>query len=53
MHKPAPSRTAATALVEQLLINGVKHVFCVPGESFLPVLDALRDSGITVTVCRH
>ena len=53
MHKPAPSRTAAAALVEQLLINGVKHVFCVPGESFLPVLDALRDSGITVTVCRH
>src|SRR6202171_285986 len=53
MHKPSPSRTAAAALVEQLVINGVKHVFCVPGESFLPVLDALRDSGITVTVCRH
>jgi acetolactate synthase I/II/III large subunit len=53
MHKPTPSRTAATALVEQLLINGVKHVFCVPGESFLPVLDALRDSGIAITVCRH
>src|ERR1700737_738131 len=53
MHKPSKSRTAAAALVEQLLINGVKHVFCVPGESFLPVLDALRDSGITVTVCRH
>jgi acetolactate synthase-1/2/3 large subunit len=53
MHKLTPHRTAATALVEQLVINGVKHVFCVPGESFLPVLDALRDSGITVTVCRH
>jgi acetolactate synthase-1/2/3 large subunit len=53
MHKPTQSRTAAKALVEQLVINGVKHVFCVPGESFLPVLDALRDSGITVTVCRH
>ena len=53
MHKPTPSRTAAAALVEQLVINGVEHVFCVPGESFLPVLDALRDSGITVTVCRH
>src|SRR6202051_731601 len=51
--KPTPSRTAAAALVEQLLINGVQHVFCVPGESFLPVLDALRDSGITITVCRH
>ena len=53
MHKHTPSRTAAAALVEQLVINGVKHVFCVPGESFLPVLDALRDSGITKTVCRH
>src|SRR6202051_3994484 len=51
--KPTPSRTAAAALVEQLVINGVQHVFCVPGESFLPVLDALRDSGITITVCRH
>jgi acetolactate synthase-1/2/3 large subunit len=36
MHKPTTSRTAAAALVEQLVINGVKHVFCVPGESFLP-----------------
>src|SRR5260221_3704791 len=53
MHKPTSHRTAAAALVEQLVINGVKHVFCVPGESYLPVLDALRDSGITVTVCRH
>ena len=53
MHKPTTSRTAAAALVEQLVINGVEHVFCVPGESFLPVLDALRDSGITMTVCRH
>jgi len=53
MHQFAPSRSAAMALVEQLVINGVEHVFCVPGESFLPVLDALRDSGITVTVCRH
>ena len=31
----------------------MRHVFCVPGESYLPVLDALRDSPITVTVCRH
>ena len=53
MHRPTPSRAAAAALVEQLRINGVEHVFCVPGESFLPVLDALRDSGITITVCRH
>jgi acetolactate synthase I/II/III large subunit len=53
MNEASPLRTAAVALVEQLRINGVEHVFCVPGESFLPVLDALRDSAITVTVCRH
>lgn len=46
-------RTAAQVLVDQLVINGVEHVFCVPGESFLPVLDALHDSAITVTVCRQ
>ncbi len=46
--------TAARALVDQLVLHGVQHVFCVPGESYLPVLDALYDRPeITVTVCRH
>jgi acetolactate synthase-1/2/3 large subunit len=49
----ATPRTAAQALVDQLIVHGVSHVFCVPGESFLGVLDALRDSPITVTVCRQ
>jgi acetolactate synthase-1/2/3 large subunit len=53
MHQPLKSRSAAEALVDQLAINGVRHVFCVPGESFLPVLDALRDRDIAITVCRH
>ena len=48
-----PVRSVGQALVDQLVIQGVRHVFCVPGESYLPVLDALRDSGITLTVCRH
>ena len=47
------ARTVGQALVDQLVIQGVQHVFCVPGESYLPVLDALRDSGVTVTVCRQ
>ena len=47
------TQTAAQALVAQLHANGVRHVFTVPGESFLPVLDALHDSGIAVTTCRH
>ncbi len=46
-------RTAARVLVDQLVLNRVEHVFCVPGESFLSVLDALYDSPITVTVCRQ
>jgi acetolactate synthase-1/2/3 large subunit len=46
-------RTAAEALVDQLIINGVQHVFCVPGESYLAVLDAFHDRDITVTVCRQ
>jgi acetolactate synthase-1/2/3 large subunit len=47
------ARIAAEALVDQLNREGVRHVFCVPGESYLAVLDALRDREIAVTVCRH
>ena len=46
-------RTAAEVLVDQLIVNGVKHAFCVPGESYLAVLDAFHDRDIAVTVCRH
>ena len=47
--------TAAENLVRVLLAHGVTHVFCVPGESYLAVLDALasvRDR-IQVVTCRH
>ena len=47
------TRTAATALVETLENQGVDRVFCVPGESYLDVLDALRDSSIQTVVARH
>jgi acetolactate synthase-1/2/3 large subunit len=52
---PSPStlRTGGQILVGQLVSHGVKHVFCVPGESFLAVLDALVDVSIDVTVCRQ
>src|SRR5947207_10228858 len=46
-------RTAAEVLVDQLIANGVEHVFCVPGESYLAVLDAFHDRAIAVTVCRQ
>src|ERR1700753_3755917 len=45
--------SAARVIVEQLIAQRVSHVFCVPGESYLAVLDALYDSGIQVTVCRN
>jgi acetolactate synthase-1/2/3 large subunit len=53
MHAPNAHRTAARVLADQLVVNGVEHVFCVPGESFLPVLDALHDLPIAVTTCRQ
>ncbi len=46
-------RSAAHALVDQLIVNRVRHVFCVPGESYLAVLDAIRDRDVTITVCRN
>jgi acetolactate synthase I/II/III large subunit len=46
-------RTAAEVLVDQLLIHGVRHAFCVPGESYLAVLDAFHDRDLAVTVCRQ
>ena len=47
------SRTGGQILVRQLLIHGVQQLFCVPGESYLAVLDALHDADIAVTVCRQ
>ncbi|MBA9063719.1 acetolactate synthase-1/2/3 large subunit [Methylobacterium fujisawaense] len=48
-----PPRTGAQVLVDQLRAQSVERVTCVPGESYLAVLDALRDSGIDVLVCRQ
>jgi acetolactate synthase I/II/III large subunit len=47
------ARTGGRILVDQLLTHGVEHIFCVPGESYLAVLDALHDAAIDVTVCRQ
>jgi acetolactate synthase-1/2/3 large subunit len=49
---PKP-RSGGQILVDQLLIHGVTDAFCVPGESYLAVLDALHDAAIRVTVCRQ
>ena len=45
---------AAQALVKTLIAHGVDRVFCVPGESYLPVLDAIHDEpSIRLISCRH
>ncbi len=48
-------RTGGQVLVDALRINGVERAFCVPGESYLAVLDALHDArdGIELIVCRQ
>ncbi len=47
------ARIGGHILVDQLVAHGVRHVFCVPGESYLAVLDGLHDHQIDVTVCRQ
>lgn len=47
------TRTGAQILVDQLAVNGVERVFCVPGESFLAVLDAFYQHRIETIVCRQ
>ena len=49
------ARTAAQILVDALRIHGVDTAFCVPGESYLAVLDALYDAreAIKLVVCRQ
>ncbi|SEP03469.1 acetolactate synthase-1/2/3 large subunit [Methylobacterium sp. ap11] len=49
---PRP-RTGGQILVDQLARHGVGDIFCVPGESYLAVLDALHDAQIRLTVCRQ
>jgi len=46
-------KSGGELIVEALKANGVTRLSCVPGESFLAVLDALHDSDIEVVVCRQ
>jgi acetolactate synthase-1/2/3 large subunit len=40
-------------LVDCLAAQGVRRVFCIPGESYLAALDGLYDSGIEVVIARQ
>ena len=46
-------KTGGRLIVEALEANGVDRIYCVPGESYLAVLDALHDSPIRTIVCRQ
>ena len=47
-------RRAADLLVDALAALGADRLFCVPGESYLSLLDALHDDRrIHTVVCRH
>ena len=49
------ARTGGQVLVDQLLIHGADTAYCVPGESYLEVLDALHDvqDKFTLVNARH
>ena len=47
------SRTGGRILVDQLALHGADLAFGVPGESYIDILDALRDSPIRYVTCRH
>ena len=48
------TRTVARLLAESLEAHDVDQVFCVPGESYIGLTNALADmNSIRVVVCRH
>lgn len=49
------ARTGGELIVASLLAQGATHAFGVPGESYLPVLDALHDvqERLKFIICRH
>lgn len=48
-------RTGGRLLADQLVVHGTELAFCVPGESYLPLLDGLFDHRDTLRLvtCRH
>ena len=47
------TRNGGRILVDSLVAHGVEVAFCVPGESYLPVLDAFHDAPIRMVVAKH
>lgn len=55
MSTGASLRSGGQVLVDQLKIHGVDTAFCVPGESYLAVIDAMHDASneVKFITCRH
>jgi acetolactate synthase-1/2/3 large subunit len=43
----------ADLIVRSLEAHGVARAYCVPGESYLALLDAFHDSTVKTIICRH
>ena len=46
-------KTGGRLLIECILAQGVERVFCVPGESYLPALNALAETNTETIVARQ
>ena len=55
MNENMPLRNGGRILVDQLYLHGTDTAFCVPGESYLALLDALYDARerVRLIVCRQ
>jgi acetolactate synthase I/II/III large subunit len=51
--EPSGPRTVGRLVADALRTAGVRYAFTVPGESFLGLLDGLRDVGIRIIATRH
>ncbi len=47
------SRAGGKLLADQLAVHGTEVAYCVPGESYIGLLDGLYDSPIRLVTCRH
>ncbi|MGP4075398.1 thiamine pyrophosphate-dependent enzyme [Halobacillus sp. K22] len=53
-HNESSILTSARAIVECMKIEAIEKVFCVPGESYLPVMDAiLNEPSMKLVSARH
>ena len=52
---PPTERTVGQVVVDVIRAHGVRRAYCVPGESYLGVLEAVRELGseFDLVVCRH